>query len=1438
MKQNMAEISSAKQESLKGMYNKNIWDVTGDTPFGSSHLDNMLNQNFRGVGEGVEHLEAMGYTNLLNLQNKVKENENEIFSVERNINRNTGNIDEFNNLSREDQLDLINQSTYAVGDRNEWVENYNKDKKEKHHLDYNSAMEILEGKKKKGRKYDAASQFIDDYHSHFSKQYLDYFGNKINENELKLENIKKSIKLNQEEQQNIRPGIEEKLNIYFNELVDADDTGDGDVAVAKHGGSLPKLIGGGYDFSNPSTSSYSGGNSNMTFDQGLDYLQTGLSTAGLTPGYGIFADVPNALISGARAGWSWLTGDDDAKKKHLENLALNTASAVPGPTGWTAGGASLVKDAATYSGIREDQSLYSDVEGLVNPTVNYSILNDSAKRDPIVPNVSTVPTAKYGSSLPKAQNGIFDILSRNQDVGVLTGVQDPAWKTGLGDVIGGLSDWMFGPSYKESIYRDPTYNPQRMNYNPYATIEEINEELYSRDAGPIYRSGYPQIWDPKLIYNDYTREGGLRGEYGYIPQAVRGTKDDPIHNAILEGDLNILEYQNNMLLAPKYRETLRIEVRENLKNDASFNRLNENEKTQAVEDHVQKILDDRFKSIRNVIWGTRKENEEGSAGTYHYTYDNDNPYHVIANDPDASYSVAIHEGQHAMTMGNRGLTNHAFDTYKDAKWMNPREFMKLQYEGIIPKELNYQQAFGKGNYLGDPTEMAARRDQTMWWLAAEGIYDHSGRIDGVPNKYTLDIDKQIRKLIEKGRVPYYVRHFYGTDEMINMGPKIGDQWNKKVSPEDMYEIWNTIAMEEEIGDDLGIEIEKVRYGKEIPLPKAQSKGEIDLNLLNLGDCTGGGCRDTGNTSVGLSGFTGLEGSNEENALIQAGLKGNIGVRSPSNIGFDLSGEGGYQTNLKNLLSGNVDASPFYGGKINVGYKDRPLYMGYKQYPGTNVGAFGQYDSGTGLSAGIEGGFGPLNLQGGYNFATKSPFFGGKLTFNLKDGGSLPKAQFGYLKNPVAWMPTNQDQLENRAGVMPGLGELVDLKGLYESTSEGDLLGMGLSGLGLSLPFIPGKWLKNLVGGKKYKNKKDLEFINKKVDEDLANLSAEELAYNTYAPLYLGEVDPFIPYKPPVGPMRYSHTQITEGIPKHVEEIVENVDDVVGGTKTLHPDITDHDFDDLINTTDVNLPNVPSNVSVKNVENILDKVENIIPMSKSNPELWKKFIEFKKRGKRDGGSLPKAQMWNSEVDDITTEDLYNANAQTWDANTDVTGGVYGNQGHSSYTDGTGTNTSNQQFVPEPFIAGVNGTWGVDTSASAITNAISDQALPSGTPYDPDWEGEDLTRDFQMFEDAYGADNLEILKRNLQGEANFVPDDTTVTTDTTDTTDTTPTDDELFNKELTDFTDDEEKKLKKDNRRSFKDRLEAGYNKMRRFMDSKGMQIATKTAKNIVNIAFSY
>ena len=82
-----------------------------------------------------------------------------------------------------------------------------------------------------------------------------------------------------------------------------------------------------------------------TVNKGLDAAQTGLTVAGMVPGIGNAVDLVNTGISGARAAHAKVTGDSEAAKEHMGNMALNAASAVPG-AGLAVGGAKLAKGAA------------------------------------------------------------------------------------------------------------------------------------------------------------------------------------------------------------------------------------------------------------------------------------------------------------------------------------------------------------------------------------------------------------------------------------------------------------------------------------------------------------------------------------------------------------------------------------------------------------------------------------------------------------------------------------------------------------------------------------------------------------------------------------------------------------------------------------------------------------------------------------------------------------------------------------------------------------------------------------------------------------------------------------------------------------------------------------------------------------------------------------
>ena len=124
------------------------------------------------------------------------------------------------------------------------------------------------------------------------------------------------------------------------------------------------------------------------YSKAADYLQTGLSGAGLTPGpIGFVADAINTGISGTRTGYNAAIGDTEAAKIHGENLALNATSMIPGPAGWAAGGTAIAKDVANYAGVTDaNKSVTTQVADSMttkpsSPTMALkgNIENDAAK---------------------------------------------------------------------------------------------------------------------------------------------------------------------------------------------------------------------------------------------------------------------------------------------------------------------------------------------------------------------------------------------------------------------------------------------------------------------------------------------------------------------------------------------------------------------------------------------------------------------------------------------------------------------------------------------------------------------------------------------------------------------------------------------------------------------------------------------------------------------------------------------------------------------------------------------------------------------------------------------------------------------------------------------------------------------------------------------------
>ena len=234
----MSEISSAKQEVLVDLHRKGLYDVTTEGAFNPEHLDAMLEKDYTIKGsEPNLYFESMGYNDLSNTYNKLSKTQQNITGHQENINITQQNLEDFNDLSEEDKISyLMNEdiSNQYSGTMNDFVTEFNQGKKEKHHLNFQTASEILQGKKQKGKKYEAAKNFMSQYQSTFTETLEDELFN-IN---LELQGAEeREIELNKKYEK-LRPEVEDKLDIYFNQLVQNESTEEPSQAYAKTGGPI------------------------------------------------------------------------------------------------------------------------------------------------------------------------------------------------------------------------------------------------------------------------------------------------------------------------------------------------------------------------------------------------------------------------------------------------------------------------------------------------------------------------------------------------------------------------------------------------------------------------------------------------------------------------------------------------------------------------------------------------------------------------------------------------------------------------------------------------------------------------------------------------------------------------------------------------------------------------------------------------------------------------------------------------------------------------------------------------------------------------------------------------------------------------------------------------------------------------------------------------
>jgi hypothetical protein len=134
-------------------------------------------------------------------------------------------------------------------------------------------------------------------------------------------------------------------------------------------------------------------------NKALDYSQTTLSAAGLTPAVGIIPDAINTAISAGRTGHAAITGDTEATKKYGTSLALNAASMIP-VAGQAAGVTSLANDAVNYAA---DSTVTPDI-----PPVQI------AEKKPEINKV-----AKYGTEVEVDYELLQELIKAGADIEII-----------------------------------------------------------------------------------------------------------------------------------------------------------------------------------------------------------------------------------------------------------------------------------------------------------------------------------------------------------------------------------------------------------------------------------------------------------------------------------------------------------------------------------------------------------------------------------------------------------------------------------------------------------------------------------------------------------------------------------------------------------------------------------------------------------------------------------------------------------------------------------------------------------------------------------------------------------------------------------------------------------------------------------------------------------
>lgn len=164
----------------------------------------------------------------------------------------------------------------------------------------------------------------------------------------------------------------------------------------------------------------------------LDAAQTGLTAAGMIPGFGNIADGINTAVSGGRAGYASLTGNKGDAKKYRNDMLLNAAMMVPG-AGQLVAGTKLAKGTKNvYNAVKNSNKVVNKVakggenvvkagnkiyKGNTKSKKTYGVVGDpsSGKNASTYYNIVSGKTVAKTNKLDTGEKQINNAIAKNKE---------------------------------------------------------------------------------------------------------------------------------------------------------------------------------------------------------------------------------------------------------------------------------------------------------------------------------------------------------------------------------------------------------------------------------------------------------------------------------------------------------------------------------------------------------------------------------------------------------------------------------------------------------------------------------------------------------------------------------------------------------------------------------------------------------------------------------------------------------------------------------------------------------------------------------------------------------------------------------------------------------------------------------------------------------------